>query len=107
MEKKMGKYKARKSSHNRLELEQGMTYINNAFVCNTESKKLCRGCELRQLSENCQYRYYPRESSKSFRYRMYNEHGRKIKEPICKHPDTAYKPKPKPTIWDFIPSETL
>ncbi len=101
------KRKARSLVHNRLELEQGMVYLSNAFVCNPESRVRCKGCKLRQLSENCQYRYYPKESSKGYRYRLFNEYGRKIKHPICKHPDTAYKPKPKPSRWAKIQKANL
>ncbi len=96
-----------RGSHNRQELLQGMVFINNAFVCRTDSRKRCKGCELRQLSENCQYRYYPKESSKGYRYRMYTEHGGKIKHPICKHPDMSQSYTPLKSKWAKVQQVNL
>ncbi len=100
------KKKAR-SSYNRLELMQGMVYISNTFVARVDSKKTCNGCKLRQLSENCQYRIFPKESARGYRYRMYNEFGRKIKKPICKHPDMSQKYKPLVSKWAKVQGYNL
>ncbi len=104
----------RKSSKgaSRLELQQGMSFIESPFIAKPDSRKRCQGCQLRSVEQWCQYRRWKRESSKGYHFRLYNEFQKKRMSqnlPICKHPEMSKKTVyvPKPTIWDKIKSTEL